>query len=144
MNIDVTKYLSIPYLHEGRDMNGLDCYGLVIMFYADNFGITLPDYAYCQNWDTEGLNYIQEEYWKRFEKIDAPVKHGVVTFRMFGSPIERHIGIMLDDISFLHVALNDRVCVEKITHRVWSRQIGSFYKLKEDYVHTINHTQVAD
>lgn len=128
--IDIAKYLGIPYLHGGRDRNGLDCYGLVLMFYAQNHGVDLPDYTYVQNWDAKGFNYIEEEHWKRFERIDRPEKYGVVTFRGFGSEIEKHIGIMIDDISFMHVPVNGGVCVEKRTHRVWSRQLGSFYRLK--------------
>ena len=125
----ITQYLGIPYLHEGRDRNGLDCYGLVCMFYRENFDTILPDYTYNQNWQEDGLTIIQDEYWKMFDKIETSIKYCAVTFRMFGSYIERHIGIMLDDISFMHVPINGGVCIEKLTNRVWGRQRGSFYKL---------------
>lgn len=136
--IDIVQYLSIPYLYGGRDRSGLDCYGLVLMFFAEHFGISCPDYTYVQDWDAEGFNYIEEEYWKRFEKINSPERYCTVTFRGFGSKIERHIGIMLDDISFLHVPIKGCVCIEKITHRVWARQLGSFYRLK-----TVNEMMTA-
>jgi len=129
--IDVTRYFGIPYKHHGRSLAGLDCFGLVIIFYAECYNIEISDYVYVKNWDECGLNYIEEEYWKQFKKIDAPKRHCLVTFRAFGTQIERHIGIMMDDISFLHVPISGCVCIEKITSRVWSRQLGSFYILNE-------------
>ena len=131
-SVDVTRYLSIPYLHGGRDRNGIDCYGLVRLFYSENFGIACPDYTYERGWDEKGFDYIENEYWKRFERVDKPEIYGLVTFRGFGSTIERHIGIMIDDISFLHAPINGMVSIDKLTHRVWSRQRGSFYRIKED------------
>jgi len=131
--IKITQYLGIPFLHLGRDRNGLDCYGLVCLFYRENFGIELPDYRYEKDWDHLGLSIIQDEYSKNFIQIDDPVKYGVVTFKNLGSRIERHIGIMIDDISFMHVPDNGGVCIEKLSHPVWSRQRGSFYRLSEKH-----------
>ena len=130
IDVDMTQYLGIPYAHGGRDRNGIDCYGLTILFFSENYGIDCPDYTYAPDWDSNGFDYIENEYWKTFEKIESPVRHCVVTFRGFASPIERHIGIMIDDISFLHAPIKGNTCVEKTTHRVWSRQLGSYYKLK--------------
>ena len=27
----VDKYLGVPYLHHGRDLNGTDCWGIIIL-----------------------------------------------------------------------------------------------------------------
>ena len=39
--IDVIKYLGIPYKHGGGDSDGINCYGLIKLFYAQEFGIEL-------------------------------------------------------------------------------------------------------
>jgi cell wall-associated NlpC family hydrolase len=42
--MDIVKYLGIPYVWMGRNTSGCDCWGLVQIFYAKEFDITVPDY----------------------------------------------------------------------------------------------------
>jgi hypothetical protein len=36
------QYRNVPFVHNGRTLDGLDCLGFVVHFYK-NFGIYLPD-----------------------------------------------------------------------------------------------------
>ena len=49
-----SDYIGIPYKERGRDITGLDCWGLVHMYYND-MGVTVPDYlwTYQQSGDME-------------------------------------------------------------------------------------------
>lgn len=38
-----TKYIGLPYVLGGVDRSGLDCWGLVKLFYLEERGIVLPD-----------------------------------------------------------------------------------------------------
>lgn len=40
----VNRWIGAPFAHDGRTTAGVDCYGLVVRFYADLFGIILPDW----------------------------------------------------------------------------------------------------
>ena len=44
----INEFLYVPYKVNGRDENGMDCYGLVIAIY-ERMGITLPDYLPTNN-----------------------------------------------------------------------------------------------
>ncbi len=41
----VEKYVIVPYKDNGRDMTGLDCYGLVYLVLRDEFGKHVPELA---------------------------------------------------------------------------------------------------
>src|SRR5690606_9817186 len=54
------QFLGIPYRHGGRDRNGLDCLGLVHLFYQE-LGIKLPD--------NDGRPYTTDWYKKDPERL---------------------------------------------------------------------------
>jgi len=41
----INTYVGIPYVFNGRDIKGLDCYGLCKLVYQAQYGIQLPDWA---------------------------------------------------------------------------------------------------
>lgn len=132
MRINTIKYLNIPYLHKGRDEIGLDCYGLIILFYAQEFGIIIKDYEYDNNWCRQGFNFIQEEYRKQWIKITKPEPYCVVGFTMLGQKVEHHLGILMHDlIGFLHCPLNNMVSMDKLSHPIWKKFATGFYKYND-------------
>lgn len=40
----LNRYIGKPYKYGGRDLEGLDCYGLVKLIYQDRYGLKLPDW----------------------------------------------------------------------------------------------------
>jgi len=40
----VNDYVGVPYLVNGRDRDGWDCWGLVMAVYQERLGISLPDW----------------------------------------------------------------------------------------------------
>lgn len=132
MNIDISKYLNIPFKHHGRGWHGVDCYGLLMLFYKTEFQITLPNHngydADSKHWD---FDYIQNEYRKCFERIATPIRYCAVGFRILGSKVMNHIGIMLDDASFLHIPRDQMVCIDKISQPFWRKSIHKFYRIKD-------------
>ena len=131
--IDTNKYLGIPYKHGGDSIDtGVNCYGLVKLFYFQEFNISLYDYRYDENWDKQGFNYIQEKYRKQWQKIEKPEAYCCVGFRLPGHSIEHHLGIVLHDFNnFLHSPLNQESRIESLAHPTWSKAITGYYKHKE-------------
>ena len=131
-HIDVTKYIGIPFRHRGSNWSGVDCYGLVRLFYKTEFNIFIPDYIYDENWCTHGFDWIHKYYKENWIKIDKPKRYGGIGFKYPGQHVEHHLGIVLWDlISFLHCPKDKAVCVSKLSDRFWKRSIYSFYDIKE-------------
>ena len=43
-NVNLVKYMSIPYIWGGSSFSGADCYGLVVLFYKEQFKLNIFDY----------------------------------------------------------------------------------------------------
>jgi cell wall-associated NlpC family hydrolase len=44
----VNDYVGVPYVENGRDRDGWDCWGLVLAVYRDRLGLDLPDWRWSQ------------------------------------------------------------------------------------------------
>lgn len=42
----INDYVGVPYLENGRDRDGWDCWGLVMAVYRDRLGVELPDWKW--------------------------------------------------------------------------------------------------
>lgn len=116
------KYLGIPFKADGRDFDGVYCYGLCQLIYETEFGIILPE-----------INKIGD----LCEKIDHPEKFCFVTFSEPGSQMETHLGLMINDHQFIHISDNVKRSVpfpvlENINDRLWKMRRKGFYRLKKD------------
>lgn len=87
MNIAaINSYVGIPYEPGGRDLRGADCYGLVLMVYACELEILLPDFLSCKGWEDLDCGTA------RYKTIEAPKDFCIVrTVRSEG--LADHVGI---------------------------------------------------
>lgn len=61
----LNKYVGLPYREGGRDERGVDCYGLLKLVYAKEYGEELPD------WSTDAITLSD-----RHKLIDTEVTSG--------------------------------------------------------------------
>lgn len=122
------KYVGIPFKNRGRDLSGLDCYGLVKLIYADH-GVKLYDIEEDYNAKTFVLkkNYFLENYYREWVEIDPPVKLLDVVAMKNCEGQMYHIGVCLGDGKFIHTIKAGTV----ICHlNVWKDKILGFYRHK--------------
>lgn len=131
------QYVGIPYVPRGRDKaTGLDCYGLLIRVYKEQFGITIPDYAYdaaatpspavtCDLIDhavkTPALWHLipNQSLWN----------HGdVAVFSLTALPF--HTGILLPRHYMLHCVTKLGVVVERLSKN-WTNRLVGVYRHEE-------------
>jgi cell wall-associated NlpC family hydrolase len=46
----INDYVGVPYVPNGRNRSGWDCWGLVLAVYRDRLGVELPDWQWQAPW----------------------------------------------------------------------------------------------
>ena len=71
----IMKWLGTPHVYDGRDKQGIDCWGLVCAYYREVLGTELPDWRRAdksRRWVCEVMN---AETAARIDWIDQPQDH---------------------------------------------------------------------
>lgn len=124
----IRKYLGCSYELHGRTPKGMDCYGLIILIYAD-LGHQLWDIneEYSEGWAWKGKDYFYENYYRQWTKHSVPQKFDVVLFKnKQGNAI--HGGVVLSGGRFIHCSKNAGVVTTRLTE--WQHKVEGFYRLK--------------
>ncbi len=126
----VEKYLGIPYRHRGRDLSGLDCYGLIISIFEDA-GISLFDIEeeYTEDWAWKGKNLFIENAYLEWEQVKTPYFLDVVGF-VNSKGVVNHAGVMLTSTKFIHTCKAGTVISSLNDYRKKNR-IAGFYRHKK-------------
>jgi cell wall-associated NlpC family hydrolase len=128
---NLRKYIGIPYEFGGRDFDGIDCFGLVKIFYENEFNIILPDYPENLNItsleEVRNSDYFIGNICNQFHQIDEDErKLGDVILFMINSTTPNHIGVVVDKFNFLNV--NDRQSTHIAKIAKWKKFIVGFYR----------------
>ena len=131
----VSNYLTIPFREKGRSTEGVDCWGLVRLVYAERFGVSLPDLSdrYTASDDgpvVEGVVGSETSpggSWRLRE--GSPVEVGDVgVFRIRGLP--SHVGVAVADGRFLHSLRGVDTTVEEWTSPAWANRLVGWYSFE--------------
>lgn len=128
------NYVGIPYVNAGRDRNGIDCWGLVRLFYFEQYKIELvsggADYA-----AEDGSNVFAKltseamaEATQEWERTDNPNAGDIVLLRILGYP--SHIGIVVSPGKMLHARSGIDSAIESIESGAWRHRIDGYYRHK--------------
>lgn len=123
------KYLGAPYKHRGRDLAGLDCWGLVILVYRD-LGIDILDIKdYEEGWACKGKNYFFEHYYEKWQKVSGPGFLDILLFKN-GRGTPYHAGIYLENDRFIQ-GTNAGVVISQLNGKFKDRLEG-IYRYDKD------------
>lgn len=126
-------YIGLPFLADGRDRAGLDCWGLVRLVYAERLGIDLPDKAgIYRDESRETLREIaaaMEEESRRWMLVDAPRYCDVIL--MHSGPLHCHVGLWVKRNTMLHVSAGIDSTVEPINGLIRRNTIIGYYRHAE-------------
>ena len=128
MNYD--KYIGLPYQNNGRDITGIDCWGLARLFYKNELNIDLPSYVelYDGSYDPKAvaaINYYKDNW----TKVEAPQTGDLCLFNIMGEP--SHVGVYLTNNKFLHSRDGKDSVIEALDSPMWFKRLVGFYRYTE-------------
>jgi sulfur carrier protein ThiS len=129
--MNTNKYIGLPFKANGRDESGLDCWGLVRLFYKNELNIELP--SFNTQYAIEDDFRIQEllsQYKEGWQKTETPEPGSAVLFRILGEVT--HIGVCVEHNKFLHIRENSDSVLESLDNLKWNKRIEGFYKYVEN------------
>lgn len=89
------RYYDVPYRERGSDFSGAYCWGLVSLFYREEFGIAVPDYTqdYLPGAEVEEIRRLSRRELDSWREVHVPETGDVVlvSVRRRGEP--EHCGI---------------------------------------------------
>lgn len=129
--IPFSNYLNIPFKHLGRSREeGLDCYGLLLLYYKEQFGIELKDWWYEPDWSKKGCNYFLENASSHAISVHTPRNHDVVLFYTdINTKVLNHAGIVVQAPNKVIQATKVGTRLTDIDAPVWKRRVEGFYRV---------------
>ena len=126
LKIDWNKYVGIPWKQGGRSFEGADCWGLLLLFYYNEFKIEINDYdSFFYDGDLDriydsGVEHGEYDNWIKLEK---PQPGAGILFRCLNYPI--HVGICVNNRKFLHIERSKNSVI--VDNWKWRNRIEGYY-----------------
>lgn len=134
----VQDYIGIPFVSGGRDRTGLDCYGLVRLILAEQYGYQLPIlsglYTNALSLAETCTLFQNQVPILTAEKLKEPETAAVALIQMRQLPC--HLGLYCGDNSIIHSKYSLGAVIERVDSRVFPGKIMGWYRVSEDYCTT--------
>lgn len=126
------RYVGIEFAERGRDRDGVDCWGLLRLVYAERYGIFLPSHhdGYADTEDAPGVAAVLEAElmgsgnWRAV--LGDPDAGDALLFRA-GAGHLWHVGVAVSRGRMLHCRRGCDSCVERWDVGVWAPRLeGAF------------------
>ena len=123
------KYIGVPFVDGGRDIDGLDCWGLVRLIYANELDVVLPSYGEISAADLIRVARSIGAGQEGWTPVDEPQAFDVVVMRFYGRSWTGHVGIMVDGKSMIHTEKATDVACVPVNHFTVRDRISSIRRL---------------
>lgn len=132
-----SDYVGLPFKDRGRDRNGVDCWGLVRLVYAERLSITLPDFAEIRSRDWRAVaraiaDAVDTDEWLPVIR-GAEKEYDVVVMRGHSDgarvlSVRDHVGIVAPGGCLLHVEEGCDAVVPKLHSVTVKDRIAGVYR----------------
>ena len=125
--MNLASYIGLPFKPYGRDRDGVDCWGLVRLFYQEVLQKPLPIYDFAPNSPAASMTIVAvrdgDAAWRR---VTTPQIGDVAVFDLYGRP--SHVGVMLDETHMLHVMEGIDSAIEPVLSTVWAKRLSGVFR----------------
>lgn len=129
------KYVGIPFVTSGRDINGCDCYGVVRLILTNEYGFDLPmllgDYTNALNIAETKRLFMQNVPILCGERISGPEEKAVALMRFGGRLC--HVGLYAGDGCIIHSRHNVGVVIERLSAPTLAGCVEGWYRVDSSY-----------
>ena len=119
-------YVGSPFVDGGRDIEGLDCWGLVRLAFADHLGIELPDYGEVSARDLLRVARAIGGGQEAWEAVEHPRAFDVALLRLYSRSWIGHVGLMIDARHMLHTERASAAAVVQLDHYTVRDRLAGF------------------
>ncbi|MEY2653818.1 MAG: hypothetical protein RLZZ524_846 [Pseudomonadota bacterium] len=125
------EYVGLPFLEKGRDRDGLDCWGLIRLVYAERFGRALPVWAegYASTQPCEAtaahLAHCATEF---YEVQPGEEKLGDILLFRTGRHLS-HVGLVIGGGWMLHITAGINSSIERYRAPRWLPRLAGVYRV---------------
>lgn len=119
------QYRNVPFVHNGRTLDGLDCLGFVVHFYR-YFGIYLPD-SDGKEIDKNWYKADSQRYIRSIRKLNGvqvsidDLKPLDLVYFAIAKDMITHTGVMINEREFAHMSPKSNFVVSKM-ERHWRKR----------------------
>jgi len=103
------EYIGIPYEPRGRTREGIDCWGIAMLVWREQFEIELPDFEYDADTARAFRDYAPTV---NNVEVSVVVPGDIAMIRRRGRV--RHVGIYVGEESILHIMGKSASIIERI------------------------------
>lgn len=127
------SYVGLPYRDKGRARSGADCWGLAVIVYGEQLGITLPHYdaAYQSAAERREIAALIADAsgspdWRAIDAGANAHEFDIAVFRRgrYGS----HVGILLDGRRMLHMVEDGQAVIEDFRTPRWGCRLTGIHR----------------
>ena len=121
--------IGIPFKQGGNNIDGFDCYGLVVYVFKNFYGIEIPNYNHqiIDAFNATDINTTIDKALKNWQEIKEPEEPCAVLIR--NHPVYvNHIGVYVGGNKFMHALKKVGVILSDINDKYWSKKIEGYYK----------------
>ena len=127
----VKKYIGIPFVSNGRTMEGCDCYGLVRLVLRNEYDINLPELSDNYN-DAKNIKETEKLFADNLPVLTVgknfePKEKALVVITENGRKC--HVGIVAGDGFVLHTGAKTGCICQRDTHPGLRNRIEGYYNV---------------
>ncbi len=118
---DISNLIGVPY-------SKLNCWGLIVEFYMQEFGWKLEKYYEVHDPAKNEVCSLIKANKKDFVRVDVPRYGDIVVLRVLG--IESHLAVVVGDNLILHTQKKTGSVIDKLSR--WKNLVAGYYRVKAE------------